>query len=77
MPPRPSQVAALERVGRHPNIARLVDSCRTASGYDIIVTEAVGGGELLGLVERVGRVPEERAKVLLAWGWRKRGQILD
>jgi len=59
-------VAALERVGRHPNIARLVDSCRTASGYDIIVTEAVGGGELLGLVERVGRVPEERAKVLLA-----------
>ncbi|EOD18594.1 hypothetical protein EMIHUDRAFT_470224 [Emiliania huxleyi CCMP1516] len=60
------EVAALERVGRHPNIARLVDSCRTASGYDIIVTEAVGGGELLGLVERVGRVPEERAKVLLA-----------
>ena len=76
-PPRPSQVAALKRVGCHPNIARLVDSCSTTSGYDIIVTEAVGGGELLGLVERVGRVPEERAKVLLAWGWGKRAQILD
>ena len=70
-------MAALERVGRHPNIARLFGSRSTASGYNIIVTEAVGGGELLGLVERFGRVPEERAKVLLAWGWRKRGQILD
>ncbi|EOD26624.1 hypothetical protein EMIHUDRAFT_115032 [Emiliania huxleyi CCMP1516] len=60
----PEEVAALARVGRHPNIVMLLDTCRTAKGYDILVTEAVGGGELLELAS--GRVPEERARELLA-----------
>mmetsp|Transcript_15650 Transcript_15650/g.46757 ORF Transcript_15650/g.46757 Transcript_15650/m.46757 type:complete len:486 (+) Transcript_15650:85-1542(+) len=60
----PREVAALRRIGSHPNITKLL-AHKLHNGFHFIAMEAALGGELYQQVEKHGSLSEARARELM------------